>query len=192
MGADRLPLRRPGQTSGARYLYLLAGFFLLLQSCTADTDKAKSFKAVFDHYREREGVTAISFPPGLVGLFLSDSDPDQAELKSLMQELTTFRMLSVSDSSGDTGTAGEMSAAVADFTTRNEFQDLFRIQTGGEDIFIRVLEKEGIISEAIVMLNADDTFFVIDLRGNIAMEHFTRLAQEGYLEGLTGLGDINL
>jgi hypothetical protein len=157
----------------------------VLPGCRAGLEETSSFKTVFDHYRDRENIVAVSFPPGLAGIFLSGTDPGQAELKTLMQELSTFRMLSVEGGPDQTGLAEELRMTVTDFTARNAFQDLFRMQSGGEDIFIRILENDGTIREAILMLKSGESFYVIDLRGNISMDHFTKVVKGGYLEELT-------
>lgn len=163
----------------------------VLQGCKPGLEKATSFKTVFDHYREQENIVAISFPPGLVGLFLSD-DSGQAELKKLFQDLSTFRMLSCEQGMQDAGLAEEMRKTVSEFTSRNQFSDLFRLQTSDEDIFIRILEKDGTVREAILMLGSENSFFVIDLRGNIDPAFFTRLAEGGQLQSLINLADIDI
>lgn len=176
----------PGSVFVALFLLVL----VLIPACRTGPAEARSFKTIFDHYRDRENVVAISFPPGLMGIFLSDDNPDQAELKELMQDLSSFRMLSITEGNSDEVLAEELRTNVSGFTSRNEFQDLFRYQTGEEDIFIRILEKEGTVREAILMLNAEDSFFVIDLRGNISLDFFLQLAEGGHLQELTSLADI--
>ena len=86
----------------------------------------------------------------------------------------------------------DLSTVVSEFTRRNEFQELFRLQSGGDDMFIRILEKEGMVREAILMLDSDESFAVINLRGNIDIKHFTRLVEAGVLDNLTELSDLNL
>ncbi len=178
-----------GHDKGPTFL-IMAFFFavvVVIQGCTPGPEKASSFKTLFDHYRERENVLAISFPPGLVGLFLGGEGPDQKELKELFSELSTFRMLSVTEEAHDSALAGELRHAVADFTIRNKFEDLIRVQGEAQDVFIRILEKEGTIKEAVIMVWEKDGFFVIDLRGNIDPNLFTRLADDGQLRSLIDL-----
>jgi hypothetical protein len=183
----------PGHEKGLSAFFM--AFFITalvaFPGCRPGPERAKSFKTIFDHYRERENIVAISFPPGLVGMFLSENDPDQAELKSLFQELSTFRMLSLEEGTHDSGLSGELRTTVMEFTNRNQFADLFRMQTAGEDIFIRILEKDGAIREAILMFGSENTFFVADLRGNIDPVHFKRLAEDGQLQSLINLTGIN-
>ena len=169
-------------------LYLIS----LIAGCSANLDKSRSFKTIFDHYRDKEGITAIGFPPGLLSLVLDQGDPDQGELRDLMKELSSFSMLIIEEGSQGINLKGELSSHVTDFTRRNEFQDLFRVQSGGEDLFIRIQEKEGMVREAILMFNADNSFAVIDLRGNIDIKHFTRLVEGGYLQDLTELSNLEL
>jgi len=168
--------------------------FLLscLSGCSSNLEKSRSFKTIFDHYRAKNGVGAIGFPPGLLGLVLDQDDPEQVELKGLMKELSSFSMLFVEEGSEAVELKEELSMVVTDFTGRNEFQDLFRLQSGGDDMFIRIREKDGMVQEAILMIDSDESFAVIDLRGNIDMKHFTRLVEGGYLNDLTELSDLNL
>jgi hypothetical protein len=138
---------------------VLLAFFLallLVQGCGRGPGQASSFKVIFDRYRDREGILAVSFPPGLVGIFLNENDPDQAALKGLFSELSTFRMLSVQEGSQDEMLLGELKTTVTEFTQQKLFTDLFRVQTAGEDIFIRVKEDDGKIREAILMFGASN------------------------------------
>ncbi len=164
---------------------------LLIPGCNPSLEKASSFKTVFDHFRDQEDIVAIGFPPGLVGLFLSDSDPEQAELKKLIQELSAFRMLYTEEGTTDTMLAEGLRTTVSDFTSRNQYEDLFRMQGAGEDLFIRILEKDGFVREAILMMYTDGKLFVVDLRGNISLEHFTQFVEAGYTGSLTSLAELD-
>lgn len=159
--------------------------------CNSSVEKSKSFKTIFDHYRDKEGVGAIGFPPGLLSLVLDQDDPEQGELKGLMKELSSFSMLYVEQESEAVDMKKELSTVVRDFTGRNEFQDLFRMQSGGDDMFIRIQEKDGLVKEAILMIDSDESFAVIDLRGNIDIKHFSRLVEGGFLNDLTELSEFD-
>lgn len=173
-------------------VFLSLFFLIIIQGCSPSLEKAKSFKTVFDHYRDQDGISAIGFPPGLVGLFLSEEDPEQAELKKLIQELSAFRMLYTEEEGTlDPGLAGELRATVSDFTSRNQFTDLFSMQADGENLFIKIQEKDGLVREAILMMHSEDQLYVIDLRGNISLEHFTGFIEGGYAGALTGFADID-
>ena len=168
-------------------LFLLSS----LSGCSSNMEKSRSFKTIFDHYRNKDGVGAIGFPPGLLSLVLDQDDPEQGELKGLMKELSSFSMLFVEEGSEAGGLKEDLSTVVTDFTNRNEFQDLFRLQSGGDDMFIRIQEKDGMVQEAILMIDSDESFAVIDLRGNIDIKHFSRLVEGGYLQDLTELSEFD-
>jgi hypothetical protein len=177
-----------------RFTSLGSSLFLLflLSGCSSNLEKTRSFKTIFDHYRDKDGVVAIGFPPGLLSLVLDQDDPERGELKGLMKELSSFSMLIIEEDSEAGDLKEDLSTLVTDFTSRNEFQDLFRLQSGGEDMFIRIQEKDGMVREAILMMDANDSFAVIDLRGNIDLKHFTRLVEGGYLQDLIGLSELDL
>ena len=172
--------------------WLIFFLFFVLLGCHSNLEKARSFKPIFDHYRARDGVTAIGFPPGLLSLVMDGDDPDQVELKGLMKELSSFSMLIVEAGTGAVDLKEDLGTTVVDFTRRNEFQDLFRLQSGGDDMFIRIQEKEGMVREAVLMMDSEDSFVVIDLRGNIDMKYFTRLVEGGYLNELIELSELDL
>ena len=175
----------------ASFIVLILIALLSVPGCNPPPEKAKSFKSVFDHYRNRENIIAISIPPGLVGIFLSDNDPGQAELKKLMHELSAFRMLSMEEGTTNSELAEELRMAVSEFTSRNQFQELFRIQSATDDVVVMIQEREGEVSEAVLMMNAGDNFFVIGLKGNISLDHFTGLVKGGYLQELITISDID-
>jgi hypothetical protein len=58
-------------------------------------------------------------------------------------------------------------------------------------MFIRIQEKDGMVREAILMIDSENSFAVIDLRGNIDIKHFTRLVEGGYLNDLTELSELD-
>jgi hypothetical protein len=165
---------------------------LFLSTCARGPENAASFKTIFDHYRSEEQITAISLPPGLVSLVLPSGDPELAELKELISGLSSFRMLSVPGNSPGNDLAVELRLNVTEFTYREGFSDLFRLQSGEDDIFIRILEKEESVREAIIMIGSPDELNIVNLRGNISMELFSKLAEGGHLSGLGNLADIYL
>ncbi len=186
---SKVRVNQPGRTGFPAFLFLV--LLSLINGCSTAPEKASSFKTVFDHYRDREGILAISFPPGLVSIFLSEDDPEQAELKELIRELSSFRMLSVENSQNSAGTAASLRQLVNSFTQRNGFEDLLRVQAAEQDTYVRILDKNGSIREAILMFDAESGFFVVDLRGNISLEHFTRFIEAGHAGSLASLADID-
>ena len=60
---------------------------LLLTACGQNMEKATSFKIIFDHYKAREYIMAISLPPGLVGLVLPEGGREiLSRVRSICQE----------------------------------------------------------------------------------------------------------
>ena len=62
-------------------IFLLLGLF----GCHSSVEKTRSFKTIFDHYRARDGILAIGFPPGLLSLVLNGDDAEQVELAVFQQ-----------------------------------------------------------------------------------------------------------
>ena len=94
---------------GSSLLLLL--LLYCLSGCSSNMEKSRSFKTIFDQYRDKDGVVAIGFPPGLLSLVLDQDDPEQRELKGLMKELSSFSMLFVEEGSQTGELKEELSTA---------------------------------------------------------------------------------
>ena len=160
----------------------------ILAACTQDPGNARNFRVIFDHYRSAEHVMAVSFPPSLALLVMGD-DHEADGSRSLMQDLSAFHMLIVDE--GGTAIRKSLSEDVQNYTLRQGFEDLFRIQQGGGDIFIKILESEGFVNESVLMFGQEDGLVVLNLRGNISLDHFTALANNGTLESLSSLIELD-
>jgi len=168
-------------------LYLLCSIICLFISCTTDIHKTESFRDIFDFYRNQEGVMAFSFPPSLIGLILDQGENDDDEMVSLMKDLSAFRIISLKDTGINQNITNDMFQVINDFTIRNGFNDFFVVRSSEENIIIRVMESEDMISEAIIMFSEDNGLTVINLKGNIKPENVAKLIDSEVFQDLEEL-----
>ena len=152
-------------------------------SCTSNIHKTSSFKDIFDHYRSQSGIVAFSVPPALFSLLLNQADDNNLnDLSDLLKDLSAFRMIVLEDENQFESKRDELFDVVNQFTVRNEYNDFFVMRGGQEDLVIKVRENNNTIQEAIIIIGAEDSFTVVNLKGAIRPEYFTRLAESGFLE----------
>jgi len=154
-----------------------------INSCTQDIHKTSSFKDIFDHYRSQQGVVAFSVPPALVSLVLEHAaDSNLNDFNSLLKDLSAFRMIILEERKNFKSRKDELFDVVYQFTIRNEFNDFFVLRGGRDDLVIKVRENNNTIQEAIILIGAEDSFTVVNLKGKISPEYFSRLEESGFME----------
>ena len=104
------------------------------------------------------------------------------DFTSLLKDLSAFRMIVLENENQFDAKKKEIFDVVYQFTVRNEFNDFFTMRGGQDDLIIKVRDKDNTIQEAVILLGAEDSFTVVNLKGNIRPEYFTRLAESGFLE----------
>ncbi len=155
-------------------------------SCTSNIHKTSSFKDIFDYYRSQSGIVAYSVPPALFSLILDQADDnDLTDFSSLLKDLSAFRMIVLENEPQFEARKDELFDVVYQFTVRNEYNDFFAMRGSQEDIIIKVRDNNNTIQEAIIIIGAEDSFTVVNLKGNIRPEYFTRLAESGFLEEIS-------
>lgn len=175
----------PGYLRNMITLALLGSGIL---SCTTNLDKTSSFKDVFDYYRSQPGVVAFSLPPALFSLILDQAeDSDLRDISSLLKDLSAFRMIVLENDKQFETKKEELFDVVYQFTVRNAYNDFFTMRGGQNDLIIKVRDSDDIIREAVIIIGAEDSFAVLNLKGDIHPEYFTRLAESGFLEDLKDL-----
>ncbi len=158
----------------------------LFISCTRDINKTASFRDIFDHYRDQQGITAFSIPPSLVGLIMNQSDEGDNDLATLMKDLSAFKIIILEGNGKNQGMKDEMFHVINDFTLRNGFNDFFVMRNREENIMISVKENKDIISEAIILFTGEEGLTVINLRGNIKPENIAKLIDSGVIHDIEG------
>lgn len=158
----------------------------LFISCTRDINKTASFRDIFDHYRDQQGITAFSIPPSLVGLIMSQSDEGDNDLATLMKDLSAFRIIILEKNEKNQVMEDELFHVINDFTLRNGFNDFFVMRNSEENIMIKVKEDKNMISEAILLFTGEEGLTVINLRGNIKPENIAKLIDSGVIQDIEG------
>jgi len=174
----------------ALVLWFLTLYLGICFSCTYDLTKTDSFRDIFDHYRSKQGILAFSVPPALFSIILNHAEEGEtselSEFSELLKDLSAFRMIILETDDQFVTRKDELSEVIFSFTQRNGYNDLFRIQSEDDNIAIKILEGKETIKEAILVISSDDSFTVINLRGNIRPDHFRKLAESGIFEDLEG------
>ena len=154
--------------------------------CTPDLDQASSFKTIFNHYRTGEEVIAVSLPPSLISLVMQQAG-EESELLQLFRDLSSFSLLTLERQKTLPETYEEFGRVLKSYSSNNHFVDMFFVNRSDEEYYIKILEKEDHIQEALIVIGNTDSYTAINLRGNIDPQLLTSLAEQGGLLDILNL-----
>lgn len=151
----------------------------------AQSDVVSKF---FDKYGDNEDFTEVSVSSRMFGLFTDmevDSEEDQ-EVLDAISKLTGLKML-VKDDASD---AMDLYKELMTKMPKDGFDELMSLRENGKLMKFMIKEKDGKISELVLVSGGDSDFFVIRLLGEIDLKQVSKLSQKMNIEGLDKLENL--
>lgn len=141
---------------------------------------------LFEKFSGNENVTEVNISSKMFSLFGyidADSKEDQETLDALKDIKSLYLMSSESEAE-----VIEMRAASKHIKKKN-FEPLMTVRDGDDDIEFLIQEKDGVVSELIMLVDSDSNFLVMSLTGLIDLEKLSKLSNIG-VDGLKNLEKI--
>ena len=124
----------------------------------------------------------------MFGLFTDmevESEEDQ-EVLDAISKLTGLKMLVKDDASN----AMELYKELMDKMPKDGFDELMSMREDAQLMKFMIKEKEGKISELVLVSGGDTDFFVIRLLGEIDLKQVSKLSKKMNIEGLDKLENL--
>lgn len=141
---------------------------------------------LFEKYSGREGYTSVYISKYMFSLFSSIETEDK-ELENVLGKLTGIRILA-SDTDGVTGV--NFYAEIMKDLPLREYEELMVVKEKGQDFKFLIREKDGIISELLMVAGGISNNALISIQGNIDLKTISKLSQSMKIEGLDALEKI--
>lgn len=139
---------------------------------------------LYDKYSGKEGITSIYISEFMFKL-IAAMDPDDEEFKNLVTELKGIKILSVEDKRY----YDYFKTNIIDQIPLSEYQELMEVREDDSIVRILVKEKNGKISELLILSEEHDDASLIVMQGNIDMKSMSKLSK---ISGLEQLEDLEL
>jgi hypothetical protein len=149
---------------------LFASIFIL--SCTREEN---NMDKVFSEYDGQEGAYIVKLPPTLFLLLLQkynavqDVSFDGVEFVRLMKYNKT-------ESNGFEGQ--KIISKITSELEELQFEDLLRYSQSGNEVIVKVFEKDDNISDLIILMNDNESVTMIGISGKMKIDDITKLASE--------------
>ena len=157
-------------------IVLISVFPLLVFSQHSSVNK------LFDKYAEKEGFTTVYISKNLFKM-VGEMNLDDPDVDELVDKLETIKILA-SDSEFINESNLNFYKEIMDELPIEEYDELLVVKEKDQDVKFLSKEKNGIITELLLVVGGKDNNALICITGNIDLKHISKLASS--MEG-TGM-----
>ncbi|WEK68486.1 MAG: DUF4252 domain-containing protein [Candidatus Chryseobacterium colombiense] len=155
-------------------IFLTVGTILLMQSCIVSPGKGNMIY-FSDSGNDFKGArfTSINVPMFLakpmIKKALREDGKDNDEIIKLVKKVSKIKVLTVEN--GDR-------AMLKDFTNylnNNNYEDWATIKHDGDNVNIRVKQKDDVIKNMLITVNSDKELVFVDVRGSFTVDDISKM-----------------
>ncbi len=165
---------------------IIAGGVVILFTLTAWSQQSAVDK-IFDKYSGKEGYTTVYISSFMFNLLnsLEVDDPEYNEFKKATTGITAIKILT-QEGSGSASFGKELLAMLP----RSEYKEMMVVKDQEEEVLFLAREKEGRITEFLLIVSGDGDDALIAIQGDIDMESIASIASGLDMPGLENLEDL--
>ena len=141
---------------------------------------------LFEKYSGREGYTSVYISKYMFSLF-SNLDAGDKELENVLGKLTGIRILA-SDKADETG-INFFTEIMKDLPV-GQYQELMVVKEKDQNFKFLIREKDGVISELLMVAGGVSNNALISIQGNIDLNTISKLSRSMKIDGLDALEKI--
>jgi len=163
---------------------ILLGILLIIPGMAQD-DAISKF---FGEYEGREDFTTIYITSRMFGLIaqIPESD-DEEDVMNIIRKLKGLKILTTNEY----GEKNRLYKEALKKLPREGFDELMLIKEGDEEIKFLISEKNGKISEFLMLIGGEDNFFLMSMVGDLTLDDISRLSKTMDIDGFEHLDKIN-
>jgi hypothetical protein len=144
----------------------------------------------FSEYERRDDFTTIIITSRMFELIAQiPESEDEEDLMNVIRKLNGLKILT----SSDYPERAELSRKAVKIISEKGFEELMIIKEGEEEIKFMIHEKDGHISEFVMLIAKDDDgdFFLMTMTGNLDLKDISRLSETLDIDGFEHLDKVD-
>lgn len=145
----------------------------------------------FSKYADDEDFTQVTVTSRMFGLF-ANLDAEEEEDKELLEAISKvkgLRIIARDDIS--MAEADDLYKEAFELIPTKEYDELMTVKDKDSDMKFLIQEKDGVITELLMVIHGDDQFFLLSLIGDIDLKQISRLSDSMNIDGFEHLEKIN-
>lgn len=143
---------------------------------------------LFDKYSGQEGITSVYITSYMFGMF-ADLETDDPEFDKLIKNLKGIKILATDDSFKGSGI--NFYKEIIDKLPKSVYKELMVIKEKDQDVQFLINEKDGIITELLIIAGGKSENAIISIQGNIDLKNISKLSKSMNIGGLEHLEEID-
>ncbi|WP_020526635.1 DUF4252 domain-containing protein [Flexithrix dorotheae] len=159
--------------------FIFSGFFCFGQS--------KSISQFFDNHQGDDNLFTMSFSGNfLQSMFENESGEDEVE--QAIKGITDFRIISAKKELNSISSLEKDNLRKG--LQKERFEELIKIRNGKSRIDFMILEKNGIVTDFMMLVDDDDEFVVLSFQGEIDLDHLGEITKNMEIDGMEHLQEL--
>jgi Domain of unknown function (DUF4252) len=169
-------------------LTILFSLLVLGSGAIAQEDAISKF---FDKYRDNEDFTHVTITSRMFGLFanLDAEEEEDKELLDAVSKVKGLKILAKDDISPEE--ADELYKEAFELIPAKDYDELMSVRDKENDMKFLIQEKDGVITELVMVMHGDGEFFLLTLVGDIDLKQISRLSHSMAIQGFEHLENID-
>lgn len=165
---------------------IIIGMFLLSMGLMAQGTVINTY---FNQLEDDENFTKVSVSQKMFSMFTELEAGSDAE-KEFLEAVSKLKGLKVIVGDSVANSAKMYKAACAD-VDKAGYEELMSVKDAEENMKFSIIEKDGVISELLMVAGGNKSFIMLSLYGEIDLANISKIAQEMRVEGLGRLGRMH-
>lgn len=143
---------------------------------------------LFDKYYDDENFTKVSVSSKMFDLFteIEPGDKDEEEILRAISKLKGLKVLAADSVEN----SRKMFDDVVEKITSNGFEELMEVKDAEEDMKFMIMDKNGKITELVMVVGGKKHFVVMTLYGEIDLKSISKLSKSLNIEGMQHLENL--
>jgi len=142
---------------------------------------------LFDKYSGQEGITSVYITSYMFSMF-SDLETDDPDFDELVKNLKGIKILATDNSYS--GSVNFHEEIIQKLPT-SIYKELMVIKEKDQDVKFLLNEKDGKITELLIIAGGNSENAIISIQGNIDLKNISKLSKSMKIDGLEHLEEID-
>ncbi len=143
----------------------------------------------FSKYQNDDSFTQVNITGRMFSLFanLETEDQEDQEMIDAISSVKGLKILAKEDILNGQALYHEAFSMI----DSNEYEELMTIREKNNDMKFLIKEKNGIITELLMVMGSDDSFLLLSLVGDINLKQISKLSKSMDIDGFEKLQNID-
>ena len=166
-------------------VFIFSIFILSTIAVNAQDDAISKF---FSKYENDESFTQVTITARMFSLFtnLDTEDAQDQEVIDAISKVKGLKILAKDASNGK-----ELYDEAFGLIKGKGYEELMTVREENSDMRFMIIEKNGIITELLMIMGGDDEFLILSLVGDIDLKQISKLSQSMDIDGFEKLENLD-